>query len=97
MGAIDGTHIAIKQPTLDPTDFINRKGYHPLNNIQACCDYKYHFIGVVVKWPGGEDPIPVFVIGDPVYPLLPGYKMCAHFKVCTIRVSSKYNHGPVWS
>ncbi|XP_028416694.1 putative nuclease HARBI1 [Dendronephthya gigantea] len=87
LGAIDGTHIEIKQPTANSTEYINRKQRYSLN-VQAACDYRYRFIDVNVKWPGsyvkigkvpavpkviveGEQPVPVFLLGDHAYPLMP--------------------------
>ena len=102
LGAVDGTHIAIKRPSVTfSNDFVNRKGHYKLN-CRAAANYSYRFSDVVIKWPGSvhdarifsssslneamgygiipkcekvivpsEDPVPICILGDPAYPLLP--------------------------
>ena len=48
IGAIDGTHIEIAEPSEHYSDFINRKGYFSLY-VQAVCDCKYCIEDAVVK------------------------------------------------
>jgi len=38
IGAIDGTHIKIAAPKLDPDAYINRKGYHSIQ-LQVCLKF----------------------------------------------------------
>ena len=60
IGAIDGTHIAIAEPSEHYADVINRKGYISLN-AQLVCDYKCCFQNVVVKWPDSVHGAEIFL------------------------------------
>ena len=51
VGAIDGTHVRIQEPKLNPNSFINRK-YFPSINVCAVCDASQRFTFGSIKWPG---------------------------------------------
>ncbi|XP_045571074.1 putative nuclease HARBI1 [Salmo salar] len=52
IGAIDCTHIAIKAPSVNEINFVNRKGFYSVN-VQVICDSHLALLNVVAKWPGG--------------------------------------------
>ena len=51
IGAVDGTHIQMRNQEENATDYITRKGFFSLN-LQACTDYRYCLFDVALKWPG---------------------------------------------
>ncbi|CAG2229820.1 HARBI1 [Mytilus edulis] len=51
VGAIDGTHIRIRAPSVDEHIYVNRKNYHSVN-VQGVCDSDMKFMNIVAKWPG---------------------------------------------
>lgn len=53
IGAIDGTHIAIKSPKIGEEAFVNRKGVHTIN-VQAVCDADMKILDIVARWPGSS-------------------------------------------
>ena len=51
IGAIDGSHIPIKTPTVDAEQYFNRTKF-PSIVLQAVCDQNLHFLDVFCGWPG---------------------------------------------
>ena len=58
-GAIDGSHIPVRAPTLNHTDYYNRKGWYSII-IQAVVDHNYIFQDVCIGWPGSVHDAWVF-------------------------------------
>ena len=50
-GSIDGSHIPVSPPSLNHTDYDNRKGWYSIL-VQAVVDHKYMFRDLCVGWPG---------------------------------------------
>jgi hypothetical protein len=51
IGAIDGCHIAIKAPSTNSIDYINRKKFHSVI-LQGVCDSRMFFTDCDIRWPG---------------------------------------------
>lgn len=58
-GAIDGSHIPVRPPALNHTDYYNRKGWYSMV-LQAVVDHEYLFRDVNVGWPGSVHDARVF-------------------------------------
>ena len=51
IGAIDGSHVAIKAPGTHQDVYINKKGFHSVV-LQAVCDHRMLFTDCFVGYPG---------------------------------------------
>lgn len=60
IGAVDGTHIPIMEPYVNPQDYFAYKMKYTLN-VQGVCDYSGKFIDVDIRWSGGIHDAKVFV------------------------------------
>ena len=54
IGAIDGTQIKIKAPSIDEESYVGKKEGHYIN-CQVVCDHNLKFTDAVVRWPGSTD------------------------------------------
>jgi len=59
VGAIDGTHIRIKQPLTHLDSYTNRKSYTSVV-VQAVCDSRMSFLDISVGWPGSMHDARIF-------------------------------------
>lgn len=59
IGAIDGSHIPVRAPLLNHTDYYNRKGWYSIL-VQAVVDHRYLFRNINVGWPGSVHDARVF-------------------------------------
>ncbi|KAF6214321.1 hypothetical protein GE061_009061 [Apolygus lucorum] len=86
VGAIDGTHVRIDKPAVDPDSYCNRKKYFSVQ-MQAVCDHQGKIRSVFIGFPGSVHDARVFtrsdfgvniaamcgnyiVLGDSAYPCL---------------------------
>ena len=50
-GSINGSHIPVRPPSLNHTDYYNRKGWYSVV-VQAVVDHNYLFTDLYIGWPG---------------------------------------------
>ena len=59
VGAVDGSHIPVRPPVLNHTNYYNHKGWYSIL-VQAVIDHKYLFHYLNVGWPGSVHDARVF-------------------------------------
>ena len=59
-GAIDGSHIPVRPPAMNHTDYYNRKGFYSVI-VQEVVDANYLFRDIYVGWPGSVHDARVFI------------------------------------
>ena len=55
-GAINGSHVPVRPPASNHTDYYNRKGWYSMI-LQAVVDHEYLFWDVYVGWPGSVQTV----------------------------------------
>ena len=63
VGAIDGTYVPIKAPSVNPEVYINRKCFHGIT-LQAICNHQRRFIDVFTGYPSSVSDVRIFRNSD---------------------------------
>lgn len=63
VGAIDGTYVPIKAPSLNPEVYVNRKCFHGIT-LQAICDPSLKFINCFTGYPSSTSDLRIFKNSD---------------------------------
>ena len=58
-GSIDGSHISVTPPSMNHTDYYNRKGFYSMI-VEAVVNHNYLFRNICVGWPGSVHDAWVF-------------------------------------
>lgn len=65
IGAVDGTFIPIKAPTVDAHSYVTRKCNHAIT-LQGICDHQLKLTDVFVEYPGSVSDARIF-LNSPIY------------------------------
>ena len=79
-GAIDGSHIPVKPPIQNHTDYYNHKGWYSVI-IQAVVDSEYLFRDINVGWPGSVHDARVYANSQFYQKVVEGNLLTGHSKI----------------
>jgi len=90
-GAVDGSHIHIKAPLANLTDYTNRKSFTSVV-LQAVCDGRMQFLDISTGWPGSMHDARIFRLSSLSTSLRTSSSMSSMFHILGDSAYALTNH-----